>query len=74
MRDMTYTETKLVVEALEAKGHRWAGRESHSRTARGAYYTYLHCGNGRCHVQAEFSLERSKLTKSTIGQFRCSYE
>lgn len=78
---MTLDEIKaagrdVIAAAMRHRGH-VPGVVRTSRTARGTWYTYTRCANVQgtlqCHTEAEYSVERSRVTQSTVAYW-CQYE
>lgn len=79
--DWTHEEIKahgrdVIEAAMRRRGH-LPGVVRTSRTSRGTWYTYTRCANvqGRlqCSTEAEYSVERGKVTQSTVAYW-CQYE
>lgn len=79
--DMTTDEIKaagreMIAAAMRRRGH-VPGVVRTERTSRGTFYTFTRCSNVQgkiqCHVEAEYSVERERVTQSTVA-FWCSFE
>lgn len=57
---------------ITTRGH-VAGSVKTYRTKSGKQYLFMACGNVGCHVEVEYSVDRSKVTKSTTPKFQCNY-
>lgn len=66
-------QNQAISAAMTAKGHT-PGRASGYRTKTGKQYVFVACANmvldRPCHVVAEYSVDRAKVTKSSV-QYRC---
>jgi hypothetical protein len=87
-RQITYAEAEAagrdeIAAAMRRKRH-VPGTVRIDRTKSGTWYSYTRCANtvtgdlarlpvGQCSTEAEYSIDRGKLTKSSVAYF-CAYE
>lgn len=82
--ELSYTQMATIDAAMSKKGHR-AGRVRYSYTRGGKVYAYVACANTnplinhlgtvinpahKCSTEAEYSIDRDRLTKSTVA-YKC---